>query len=188
MSITKKCRWALGSPLEEEYHDNEWGQPKYDDAILFEMLVLEGAQAGLSWRTILYRRKGYRAAFDGFNVQKVAQYNEEKQEELRNNPAIIRNRLKIKSAVNNAQKFIEVQKEFGSFSQYFWNFTNHKPIINKRKTMSDVPATTELSDKISKDMKKRGFSFVGSTIIYAYMQSIGMINDHLLTCPAYGKH
>lgn len=185
MNGQQKCAWAMGSHLEEEYHDNEWGKPKYDDRMLFEMLILEGAQAGLSWRTILQKRAGYKKAFDNFDVKKVAQYNETKQAELLQNPNIIRNKLKVKSAVTNAQNFIKIQQEFGSFSDYIWAFVEHQPIINKWKQMSDVPASTPLSDIISKDLKKRGFTFIGTTIIYAYMQSIGMVNDHLVSCPAY---
>lgn len=185
MNKQLKCTWALGSNLEEEYHDTEWGKPKYDDRILFEMLILEGAQAGLSWRTVLQKRAGYKNAFDNFDVKKVAQYDDTKQAELLQNPNIIRNKLKIKSAVVNAQNFIKIQQEFGSFSDYIWAFVGHKPIINKRKQISDVPASTELSDRTSKDLKKRGFTFIGTTIIYAYMQSVGMVNDHLVTCPAY---
>ncbi len=186
MTKQQKCSWALSSEIEEIYHDNEWGIPKFDDdRFLFEMLTLEGAQAGLSWKTILQKREGYRNAFANFDVQKVAGFDEKKQEELRNNPEIIRNRLKIKSAINNARAFIKVQQEFGSFSKYIWAFVDHKPIQNAWKNMQEVPATTPLSDAISKDLKKRGFSFVGSTIIYAYMQSIGMVNDHLTACPRY---
>ncbi len=182
-----KCSWALSSKLEEIYHDSEWGMPKYDDdRFLFEMLTLEGAQAGLSWRTILQRRQGYRKAFANFDVQTIANFDAQKQEELRNNPDIIRNRLKIRSTIDNARAFIKIQQEFGSFSKYIWAFVDHKPIQNGWKNMQEVPAKTPLSDTISKDLKKRGFSFVGSTIIYAYMQAIGMVNDHLITCPRYG--
>ncbi len=182
----QKCTWALQSDIEEIYHDQEWGAPKIkDDRILFEMLILEGAQAGLSWRTILQRREGYRKAFANFDVQKVAKFDDAKHEELRNNPEIIRNRLKIKSATRNAQAFIKVQEEFGSFSSYIWSFVDYKPIQNTWRVQGDVPASTPLSDKISKELKKHGFNFVGSTIIYAYMQSIGMVNDHLTSCDCY---
>ena len=177
--------WAIHTPLMQLYHDREWGVPQRDDRVLFEFLVLEGAQAGLSWSTVLNKREGYRAAFDGFDVQKVARYSDAKLEKLRDNPDIIRNRLKIASARSNAQAFLKMQKEFGSFSAWLWAHVDGKPVINRCKTMRDVPARTELSDRISKELQKRGFKFVGSTIIYAYMQAVGMVNDHLLSCPCH---
>ncbi len=165
-----------------DYHDKEWGVPVHDDRLLFEFLILEGAQAGLSWSTILQRREGYRKAFDNFDVKKVAKYDEAKIQKLLVDERIIRNQLKIRSAVKNAQAFIAIQKEFGSFDAYLWAFVDGKPLQNKVKTMKDVPAKTEVSDKIAKDLKKRGMNFVGSTIIYAFMQAIGMVNDHLDEC------
>ena len=176
-----RCGWA-NKELDIEYHDTQWGKPCYDDDELFEMLILEGFQAGLSWTTILNKRENFRKAFDKFNYKKIAKYNEKKFEELMLNEGIIRNKLKIHSSVINANKFIEVQSEFGSFSKYLWGFVNNKPIINKWKTLQEVPASTELSDRISKDMKKRGFKFVGTTIIYAYLQAVGVVNDHLTSC------
>ena len=167
------------------YHDIEWGVPIHDDRHLFEKIVLDGAQAGLSWRTILNKRENYRKAFDNFDVKKVARYTPKKIEKLMQNKGIVRNRLKINSAVKNANAFIEIQNEFGSFDAYIWGFVNGKPIKYKRKRMTDIPATTELSDTISKDLKRRGMSFVGSTIIYAVMQSMGMVNDHLTSCFRY---
>lgn len=181
----EKCSWCVGTDIYEKYHDEEWGVPIHDDAILFEFLILEGAQAGLSWITVLKKREGYRKAFANFDYKVIAEFPEEKVEELMQYEGIIRNRLKIKSTILNAQNFIEVQKEFGSFSNYLWSFVDHQPIQNHLKNYSDIPAKTELSDKISKDLKKRGFKFVGSTIIYAYMQAIGMVNDHVQTCFRY---
>ncbi len=180
-----RCDWCHGDDLYTRYHDKEWGVPTYDDKKLFEFLILEGAQAGLSWITILKRRQGYQNAFHQFDVKKVAAMTEADIERLLQDAGIIRNRLKINSTIKNAQAFINVQRAFGSFSQYIWSFVNHNPIINQRKSMGEVPATTDISDRMSKDLKKRGFSFVGSTICYAYMQSMGMVNDHLITCPAY---
>jgi len=177
-----RCFWCEGDELYENYHDEVWGKPVYDDQELFEFLVLEGAQAGLSWITILRRREGYRKAFDGFDVKKVADYTEEKIEELMQNPEIIRNRLKINSVIKNAKGVIAIQKEFGSFSDYLWSYVNHTPMLNGFKSADEVPAETELSKKISKDLKKRGFSFVGPTIIYAYMQAVGIVNDHYMGC------
>ncbi|MGH8541525.1 MAG: DNA-3-methyladenine glycosylase I, partial [Stenotrophobium sp.] len=165
----QRCAWALRTPLETLYHDHEWGVPQHDDRVLFEFLVLEGAQAGLSWSTILAKREGYRAAFDRFDVQKVARYTDARLEQLRENPAIVRNRLKIAAARGNAQAFLKMQKEFGSFDAWFWSHVDGKPIVNRPKTPRDVPARTELSDRISKELQQRGFKFVGSTIIYAYM-------------------
>jgi len=171
----------------ELYHDKEWGVPIHDDKKLFELLILEGAQAGLSWSTVLKKRENYRKAFDNFDYKKVAKYGEKKVAELLGNEGIIRNRLKIKAAITNAQVYIQIRKEFGSFDKYIWSFSNHKPIVNSFKSLRDIPAKTELSDKISKDLKKRGMSFVGSTIIYAYMQSIGMVNDHEISCFRYSQ-
>jgi len=180
-----RCQWAGDDPLYVAYHDEEWGMPVHDDRELFELLILEGAQAGLSWITILRKREGYRQAFDNFDVKKVAAYDEARREAQRNDPGIIRNKLKIKSAVQNAQAFLRVQEAFGSFDAYIWNFVDHKPILNAWQTMSDIPASTPLSEQISKDLKKRGFNFVGPTIVYAYMQSIGMVNDHTTDCFRY---
>lgn len=186
MSTKSKCQWAMGSfEAYERYHDEEWGMPVHDDTKHFEFLILEGAQAGLSWATVLKKRAGYRKAFANFDYKKVAKYEEAKMEELVLNPEIIRNRLKIKSAVTNAQCFMEVQKEFGSFDKYIWDFVGGKPIIGHRKNMSDIPATTKESDALSKDLKKRGFKFVGSTIIYAHMQACGLVNDHTMDCYRY---
>lgn len=177
-----RCPYFLTHPLYIEYHDNEWGKPLYDENRLFEMLVLEGAQAGLNWLTILKKRNNYRKAFDNFDPYKVASYNEKKFRSLMLDIAIVRNRLKIKSAINNAAAFIKVVEEYGSFADYIWQFVDGKPIINSIKSLDKVPAITDLSDKISKDLKKRSFSFVGSTIVYAYMQAIGMVDDHLNSC------
>jgi DNA-3-methyladenine glycosylase I len=179
-----RCTWPRND-LAIRYHDEEWGVPLHDDRGLFEFLVLEGAQAGLSWDTILRKRDAYRKAFDGFDVQKVAQYSDAKVAKLLANDGIIRNRLKINSAVKNARAFIAAQKEFGSFDKYIWSFVDHRPIVNKWPDTSQIPAKTDVSDRISADMKKRGFSFVGSTIIYAHMQATGMVNDHLVTCFRY---
>lgn len=171
-----------GKELYAAYHDQEWGVPLHDEVKLFEMLILEGAQAGLSWETILKRRDGYRAAFHGFNPKKVAAMSDAELEALRNDPGIIRNRLKIYAARQNAKVYLEIQKEFGSFDGYVWAFVNNKPIVNRRAHMKEVPTKTAESDALSKDLKKRGMTFVGSTIIYAYMQAIGMVNDHLKSC------
>ncbi|ADD68484.1 DNA-3-methyladenine glycosylase I [Denitrovibrio acetiphilus DSM 12809] len=180
-----KARCFGGKPGQElyaDYHDNEWGIPVYDDRLLFEMLVLEGAQAGLSWETVLKKREGYKEAFHNFDVQKVAGMTDADLENLRNNPNIIRNRLKINSARKNAVVFIAIQKEFGTFSDYLWSYVDNKPIINHWKTLKDLPANTEISDALAKDLKKRGMSFVGTTIMYAYMQSVGLVNDHMEGC------
>ena len=182
-----RCTWCHGDELYTRYHDTEWGVPTYDDQTLFEFLVLEGAQAGLSWITILRRREGYRRAFHQFDVEKVAQMTEEDSERLMQDTDIIRHRLKITSAINNAKAFIRVQEEVGSFSQYLWSFVEGKPVINHWQTMAEVPATTPTSDQMSKALKKRGFSFVGSKICYAYMQSMGLVNDHLVSCPAFKR-
>ena len=181
MEITR-CAWCEKDDLYRNYHDKEWGKPIYDDETIFEFLILESFQAGLSWYTILAKRENFRAAFDQFDYQKIAQYSEGKVEELIQNAGIIRNRLKILATINNAQKFMEVQKEFGSFSKYIWGFVNHEPIINRPKTMKEVPATTEISDALAKDLKKRGFKFMGSTVVYAHMQATGMVNDHVEDC------
>ncbi|HEV7644844.1 MAG TPA: DNA-3-methyladenine glycosylase I [Pyrinomonadaceae bacterium] len=184
MKQVKRCSWAKND-LAIEYHDKEWGVPMHDDRTFFEFLVLEGAQAGLSWDTILRKRVSYRAAFDNFAPEKVARYTDKKIEKLLQNEGIIRNRLKINSAIYNARAFLEVQKEFGSFDKYIWSFVDGKPLNNKVKSMSDVPAKTEISDRLSKDLRARGFNFVGSTIMYAFMQATGMVNDHTRECFRY---
>ena len=177
-----RCAWCEKDDLYRNYHDQEWGKPIYDDETIFEFLILESFQAGLSWYTILAKRENFRAAFDYFDYQKIAQYSEDKVEELIQNAGIIRNRLKILATINNAQKFMEVQKEFGSFSKYIWGFVNHEPIVNRPKTLKEVPATTEISDALAKDLKKRGFKFMGSTVVYAHMQATGMVNDYVEDC------
>ncbi|NVN98025.1 MAG: DNA-3-methyladenine glycosylase I [Geobacteraceae bacterium] len=182
-----RCGWAGTDPLYCAYHDNEWGVPVRDDRLLFEFLILEGAQAGLSWITILRKREAYRVAFDNFDVETVSRYDEAKVAELLANAGIVRNRLKIRSAISNAKAFIAVQREFGSFANYIWGFVDGKTLQNSRAGLSEVPASTELSDRISKDLKKRGFNFVGSTIIYAFMQAIGMVNDHTVDCFRHGE-
>ena len=184
--MVKRCEWALEEP-NLSYHDKEWGRPEHDDQKLFEFLILEGAQAGLSWVTILKRRQGYVKAFSNFNVKKVAKYNQKQITKLLKDESIIRNRLKINSAVNNAKQFLKVQQEFGTFDKYIWSFVNHKPIKNKFKKLSDLPATTLISETMSKDLKKRGFNFVGPTICYALMQATGMVNDHTSGCFRYQK-
>lgn len=177
-----RCSWCGNGPLYQKYHDEEWGVPKHNDQVLFELLILEGAQAGLSWITILKRRENYRKAFNNFEVQQVAQFTEKDVERLTGDTGIIRNKLKIKSAIKNAQVFLKIQEEFGSFSHFFWSYVNHTPIENRYKTGDEIPASTPLSEQISKDLKKRGMSFVGPVIIYAYMQSTGMVNDHIKSC------
>jgi DNA-3-methyladenine glycosylase I len=179
-----RCTWA-SNELNIPYHDTEWGVPVHDDRTFFEFLILEGAQAGLSWDTVLKKRDAYRAAFDNFDPAKVAKYSDAKCAKLMLNEGIIRNRLKVASAVRNAKAFLAVQKEFGSFDKYIWSFVGGKPIVNKLKGHGDVPAKTDISDAISKDLKKRGFNFVGSTIMYAFMQATGMVNDHLTSCFRY---
>jgi DNA-3-methyladenine glycosylase I len=181
-----RCTWAKDE-LNITYHDKEWGRPQHDDTKLFEFLILEGAQAGLSWITILKRRDGYRKAFSDFDVLKVSKYTQKRVERLLRDESIIRNKLKVNSAINNAKAFLKVQVEFGSFDKYLWGFVNHKPIKNKFKKLSDIPAFTEISEKLSKDLKKRGFNFVGPTICYALMQAIGMVNDHTTQCFMHGK-
>jgi DNA-3-methyladenine glycosylase I len=177
-----RCKWCVGIPIYEAYHDHEWGVPVYDDQKLFEFLILETFQAGLSWITILKKRENFRMAFDQFDYQKIARYKETKIQELLQDSGIIRNQLKVRSAVTNAIAFMEVQQEFGSFSKYIWQFTDGKPIINTPQHLKQVPATTPLSDAISKDLKKRGFKFVGSTVVYAFMQATGMVDDHVADC------
>ena len=182
-----RCFWVTDSELYKSYHDKEWGTPVFDDKTLFEFLVLETFQAGLSWITILNKRENFRNAFDDFDYKKIANYSEKKYDSLLQDVGIIRNKLKIKSAITNARLFMEIQKEFGSFSKFIWSYVNDKPILNKFEKREEVPATTELSDKISKDLKKRGFKFVGSTVMYAYMQAVGMVNDHTTDCFKYPK-
>ncbi|MDT0641220.1 DNA-3-methyladenine glycosylase I [Zunongwangia sp. F363] len=185
MSEISRCGWCVGDPLYEAYHDKEWGVPVYDDECLFEFLILETFQAGLSWITILRKRENFRMAFDNFDYRKIADYPKEKLEELLQNPGIIRNKLKVKATVTNARLFMKVQEEFGSFSNYIWSFVHGKPIQNEIEDYKKAPATTEISDKLSKDLKKRGFKFVGSTVMYAHMQATGMVNDHETSCFRY---
>ncbi|MBO0719644.1 MAG: DNA-3-methyladenine glycosylase I [Blastocatellia bacterium] len=180
----KRCRWAK-SDLSIKYHDEEWGVPRHDDRTLFEFLILEGAQAGLSWETILKKRDNYRLAFDNFEVELVAKYNQRKVDKLLANPGIIRNELKLKAAIENARAFLAVQKEFGSFDSYIWSFVGGRPLVNKRESVAALPANTAESDAMSKDLKRRGFKFVGTTICYAFMQAIGMVNDHEKSCFRY---
>ena len=181
-----RCGWAK-NPLSIAYHDKEWGVPQHEDNVLFEFLVLEGAQAGLSWDTILNKRENYRAAFDGFDPVRVARYTRPKIKTLLRNEGIVRNRLKIISAVENAKAFLAVQKEFGSFDRYIWQFVGGKPRVNRRKSMKQVPSQTAESDSMSKDLKKRGFNFVGTTICYAFMQAVGVVNDHVVDCFRYSE-
>lgn len=185
--MKSRCEWVGENPLNIEYHDKEWGVPVHDDRLLFEFLILEGHQAGLSWLTILKKRENYSTAFDNFDPMKIANYDQKKIDELLNNEGIIRNRLKINAAIQNAQSFLEVQKEFGSFDRYIWSFVDGQPIVNQWKILKEIPAKTALSDKMSKDLFKRGFKFVGSTICYAFMQAVGMINDHTIDCFRYKK-
>ncbi len=182
METKQRCAWCEKDDLYRNYHDNEWGKPVYDDETIFEFLILETFQAGLSWYTVLAKRENFRKAFDNFDLLKVANYSEDKMAELAEDAGIIRNKLKIKATVTNAQAFIKVQKEFGSFSKYIWGFVDGKPIDNQPKTLSEVKATTPISDTLSKDLKKRGFKFVGSTVMYAHMQATGMVNDHVVDC------
>jgi len=184
--VKERCQWAKDEPS-LTYHDKEWGRPEHDDQKLFEFLILEGAQAGLSWTTILKRRDGYRKAFSNFDAQKVSKYTQKHVEKLLHDESIIRNRLKINSAINNARAFLKTQAEFGSFDKYLWGFVNHKPIKNKFKKHSELPASTEISEKLSADLKKRGFTFVGPTICYALMQAVGMVNDHTSECFLHKK-
>jgi len=180
--MCKRCGWATGSKEMEHYHDTEWGKPVHDDHIHFEFITLEGAQAGLSWATILKRRDGYKKAFADFDPVKVSKFTDAKVERLLNDEGIIRHRLKIESTISNAKAFLKIQKEFGSFDHYLWAYVDQKPLLSKIKNLADIPVKTELSEKISKDLKKRGFRFVGSTIIYAYLQAVGVVNDHLVDC------
>lgn len=181
MTVTR-CAWAGSDPLYQDYHDLEWGVPVHDDRLLFEFLILEGAQAGLSWITILRKRAAYRAAFAGFDPETVAAFDDAKVAELLQNPGIVRNRLKVASAITNARAFLAVQEEFGSFDAYLWRFVDNRPLLNAWKTIREIPASTPLSDALSRDLKQRGFRFVGSTICYAHMQAVGMVNDHTVDC------
>ncbi|MFI0428782.1 DNA-3-methyladenine glycosylase I [Mariniflexile sp. HMF6888] len=187
--MTKKhrCGWCVGDALYEAYHDQEWGVPVYDDATIFEFLILETFQAGLSWITILRKRENFRAAFDHFDYKKIATYNQNKIDELLQDAGIIRNKLKVNATITNAQAFMKIQEEFGSFSTYIWDFVDGKPIKNKLKNYKEAPPTTAISDALSKDLKKRGFKFVGSTVMYAHMQATGMVNDHEIGCFRYGE-
>ncbi len=177
-----RCDWTQDDELMNLYHDREWGVPVHDDLKWFEFIVLDAFQAGLSWKTVLYKRENFRIAFDQFDYFVIAKYDDSKVESLMNNIGIIRNRLKIKGTIKNAKAFIQIKEEFGSFDRYIWSFTNNKPIINKFVSLKEIPVRTELSDSISKDLKKRGFTFVGSTIVYSFLQAAGIINDHLITC------
>jgi DNA-3-methyladenine glycosylase I len=181
----QRCEWCLGDELYVKYHDEEWGVPVYDDQLLFEYLILEGAQAGLSWQTILNKRENYRIAFDQFDVEKIALYDDKKTDELLSNKGIVRNKLKIKATINNAQQFLKMVKIHGSFKNYIWQFVNHQPILNQFSSIKELPATTPISDDMSKQLKRDGFKFVGSTICYAYMQAVGMVNDHVESCFKY---
>ncbi len=185
--MKKRCTWSEKTENEKKYHDTEWGNPIFDDRLLFEFLILEGAQAGLSWSTILNKRENYRKVFDNFDAKKIAKYTQEKIDELLQNSGIVRNKLKINATITNAKLFLEIQKEYGSFSKYIWGFVNHKPIQNCFKTTSEVPAKTKISDIMSKELKKKGFKFIGSTICYAFMQATGMVNDHTTDCFRYGE-
>ena len=180
-----KCHWCKGSPLYEKYHDNEWGVPLFDEQVLFEFLILETFQAGLSWITVLQKREDFRKAFDQFDYKKIAAYDSSKEQELLQNSKIIRNRLKISATINNAEAFMKIQKKYGSFSDYIWGFVDGTPITNSFKTLAEVPAKTPLAETISKDLKQNGFKFVGPTVIYAHMQATGMVNDHLTNCFRY---
>ena len=185
MTNANRCSWCGNDPLYVAYHDEEWGVPVYDDQTLFEFLILEGAQAGLSWSTILNKREGYRRAFDRFDVEKVARYDGVKISALLNDPGIVRNQLKVGSAVTNAQAFLKIQNEWGDFSDYIWSFVDGRPIQNSWRSLSEIPARTPIAETLSKDLKKRGFRFVGPTIVYAHMQATGMVNDHLMDCFRY---
>ncbi len=180
-----RCAWCLKSELYMRYHDEEWGKPVHEDRIHFEFLILEGAQAGLSWSTILNKRDGYRKNFAAFDPEKVARFTQKRIEKILLDPGIVRNRLKVQAAVTNAKQFLKIQKEFGSFDRYIWNFVNGIPIVNKRKSLTNIPPTTKESNALSKDLIKRGFKFVGSTVIYAHMQACGLVNDHLMECWRY---
>ncbi len=185
MTDKMRCPWGTDLALMLDYHDDEWGRPLYDDRELFELLILEGAQAGLSWLTVLKKRENYREAFDNFEIEKVANYDDKKVEELLANPGIIRNRLKIKAAIINAELVLQIQKEYGSFSKFLWDYVANKPVVGSWQSFKDMPLTTALSDQISKDLKKRGFKFVGSTIIYSFLQACGIVNDHFASCFVY---
>lgn len=178
----KRCEWCTGSEIMMEYHDKEWGVPVFDDDKQFEFLTLESAQAGLSWITILKKRENYRKAYDNFNLEKVASYGEEEKSELLSNAGIVRNKLKIEASITNAQNFLKIQEEFGSFSDYIWGFVDRKPVVGKWKSIEEIPSKTELSDKISKDLKKRGFKFLGSVTLYSHLQAAGIVNDHIVDC------
>lgn len=183
--MKRRCHWGTGNELYIDYHDREWGVPLHDDQRLFEFLILEGAQAGLSWLTILKKRENYRLALDGFDPQKIADYDSQKVQELLRNPGIVRNRLKLEATVTNARAFLKVQREFGSFDRYIWQFVNGRPIRNKWKSVAEIPARTDASDSMSQDLKRHGFKFVGTTICYAFMQAVGMVNDHTVDCFRY---
>ena len=183
--MTIRCDWVSGDPLYIDYHDNEWGVPVYDDRVLFEMIILEGAQAGLSWITILKRRETYRKAYDGFDPHKMAEWTDEKMAALLKDPGIIRNKLKVAAAKQNAQAYLQVVNEYGSFKDFIWSFIGNSPVTNCWETLADVPVTTKESDAMSKALKKKGFKFTGSTICYAFMQAVGMVNDHIITCFRY---
>lgn len=185
MDNIKRCSWAGDNSLMIKYHDKEWGIPVHDDSKLYEFLILEGAQAGLTWQTVLNKRENYRKAFDGFDAKKISRYGKKDVKRLLSDPGIIRNRLKIAAAIQNAKMFLDIQKEFGSFDSFIWKFVDCIPIKNKYKKLSEIPATTVLSDNMSKELKKRGFGFVGSTICYAFMQAVGMVNDHTRDCFRY---
>ncbi len=187
MKEIRRCEWCMRDPIYVKYHDKEWGVPVHNDKKLFEFLILEGAQAGLSWLTILKRREGYRRAFAEFDCEKVARFTQKRIEKLLTDPSIIRNRQKVEAAVSNARSFLKVQEEFGSFDAYSWQFVDGERIVNKRKRVADLPPTSKESDLFSRDLKQRGFKFVGSTIIYAHMQAVGMVNDHLVSCFRYGE-
>lgn len=186
--VKKRCAWVKDDPLSIRYHDLEWGVPIYDDRLLFEFLILEGMQAGLSWSTILKKRDNFRKSFDNFNAKKIAKYDEEKINLLLKNEGIIRNKLKIQSVITNAKCFLQIKQEFPSFSEYIWDFVDGKPIHNRWRNLTQIPSTSAISDSLSKDLKKRGFKFVGSTICYAFMQAVGMVNDHTMDCFLYKKN
>jgi DNA-3-methyladenine glycosylase I len=188
VSVNQRCPWAEGSDAYRAYHDDEWGVPSHDDQHLFEMLLLEGAQAGLSWSTILNKRENYRRALDGFDAARIARYTDKKLASLLEDPGIVRNRLKVQATVKNARAFLAVRDELGSFDSYLWSWVDGTPVVNHPRAMGDVPASTPLSDALSKDLKKRGFTFVGSTIVYAYLQAVGVVDDHLVTCPWKQQH
>ncbi|HZL12480.1 MAG TPA: DNA-3-methyladenine glycosylase I [Prolixibacteraceae bacterium] len=185
--MCERCNWGNTNPLMIKYHDEEWGVPLHDDLVLFEFLTLEGMQAGLSWQTVLNKRESFRLAFDNFNPEVVSTFDESKVNELMNNAGIIRNKAKILACINNAQRFIEIQAEYGSFDKYIWGFVDYQPIVNRFSSLKEIPAKTQLSDAISVDLKKKGFKFIGSTIIYAHLQATGVINDHLISCFRYSE-